>query len=40
MITKIGSLFAGNVDLPEIGFAGTPANERWLPDKDLASVFD
>ena len=31
MITKIGSLFAGNVDLPEIGFAGTPANERWLP---------
>lgn len=40
MITKIGSLFAGNVDLADIGFAGTPANDRWLTDQDLASVFD
>ena len=40
MITKIGSLFAGNVDLTDIGFAGTPANDRWLTDHDLASVFD
>jgi len=40
MITKIGSLFAGNVDLTDIGFAGTPANDRWLTDHHLASVFD
>ena len=30
MITKFGSLFAGNVDLDQIGLEGTPANERWL----------
>ncbi|MDA0733230.1 MAG: LLM class flavin-dependent oxidoreductase [Chloroflexi bacterium] len=40
MITKIGSLFAGNVDLDNIGLEGTPANDRWLPDEQLASVFD
>ena len=40
MITKIGSLFAGNVDLDDIGLAGTPANDRWLPDDQLASVFE
>ena len=40
MITKIGSLFAGNVDLDNIGLEGTPANDRWLPDDQLASVFD
>ncbi|MBC8279385.1 MAG: LLM class flavin-dependent oxidoreductase [Chloroflexi bacterium] len=40
MITKIGSLFAGNVDLDNIGLEGTPANDRWLSDEQLASVFD
>lgn len=40
MITKFGSLFAGNVDLDNIGLEGTPANERWLSDDHLASVFD
>jgi len=40
MITKIGSLFAGNVDLDNTGLEGTPANDRWLPDEQLASVFD
>jgi alkanesulfonate monooxygenase SsuD/methylene tetrahydromethanopterin reductase-like flavin-dependent oxidoreductase (luciferase family) len=40
MITKFGSLFAGNVDLDNIGLEGTPANERWLSDEHLASVFD
>jgi alkanesulfonate monooxygenase SsuD/methylene tetrahydromethanopterin reductase-like flavin-dependent oxidoreductase (luciferase family) len=40
MITKFGSLFAGNVDLDDIGLEETPANERWLSDDHLASVFD
>ena len=40
MITKFGSLFAGHVDLDNIGLDGTPVNERWLPDNQLAGVFD
>ena len=40
MITKFGSLFAGHVDLENIGLDGTPVNERWLPDEELAGVFD
>jgi alkanesulfonate monooxygenase SsuD/methylene tetrahydromethanopterin reductase-like flavin-dependent oxidoreductase (luciferase family) len=40
MITKFGSLFAGNVDLDQIGLEGTPANDRWLSNAHLATVFD
>ena len=40
MITKFGSLFAGHVDLDNLGLEGTPVNDRWLPDEQLASVFD
>ena len=39
MINKFGVLYAGCVDMDDIGYAGTPANERWLPDDQLASVF-
>src|SRR5919198_3558703 len=39
MITKFGSLFAGHVDLDDLGFDGTPANDRWLADDYLATVF-
>ena len=39
MITKFGSLFAGNVDLDNIGLEGTPANDRWLSDEHLATGF-
>ena len=39
MITKFGSLYAGHVDLEDIGFDATPVNDRWLSDKRLASVF-
>jgi alkanesulfonate monooxygenase SsuD/methylene tetrahydromethanopterin reductase-like flavin-dependent oxidoreductase (luciferase family) len=39
MITKFGSLYAGHVDLDNIGFDGTPVNDRWLSDEHLASVF-
>ena len=40
MITRFSSLFAGNVDLDDIGLEGTAANDRWLPDQRLAAVFD
>ena len=40
MITKFGSLFAGHVDFEDIGLDATPANDRWLSDDHLASVFD
>src|ERR1700752_2649096 len=39
MIRKFGSLFAGHVDLDNEGLEGTPANDRWLTDEHLASVF-
>ena len=39
MITRFGSLFAGHVDLDNEGFDGTPANDRWLSDEYLATVF-
>ena len=39
MITKFGSLFAGHVDLDHEGLEGTAANDRWLSDEQLASVF-
>ncbi len=40
MITKFGSLYAGHVDLDNLGFDGTPVNDRWLSDEHLATVFD
>jgi alkanesulfonate monooxygenase SsuD/methylene tetrahydromethanopterin reductase-like flavin-dependent oxidoreductase (luciferase family) len=40
MITRFGSLYAGHVDLDNIGLDGTPVNERWLSDEHLATVFD
>jgi alkanesulfonate monooxygenase SsuD/methylene tetrahydromethanopterin reductase-like flavin-dependent oxidoreductase (luciferase family) len=40
MITRFGSLFAGHVDLDQIGLDGVPVNDRWLSDERLAGVFD
>jgi|TARA_B110000263_G_scaffold245589_1_gene255382 alkanesulfonate monooxygenase SsuD/methylene tetrahydromethanopterin reductase-like flavin-dependent oxidoreductase (luciferase family) len=39
MITKFGSLYAGHVDLDDIGYDATPVNDRWISDEKLASVF-
>jgi len=39
MITRFGSLYAGHVDLEDIGFDATPVNDRWISDETLASVF-
>jgi alkanesulfonate monooxygenase SsuD/methylene tetrahydromethanopterin reductase-like flavin-dependent oxidoreductase (luciferase family) len=40
MITKFGTLFAGHVDLDDMGFDATPANDRFLSNEKLATVFD
>ncbi len=40
MITKFDSLFAGHVDMDNVGYAGTPVNERSFSDDHLATVFD
>ena len=39
MITRFGSLYAGHVDLEDIGFDATPVNDRRISDETLASVF-
>src|SRR6266403_277329 len=40
MITKFDSLFAGHVDMDNVGYGGTPVNERRLPDEHLTTVFE
>jgi alkanesulfonate monooxygenase SsuD/methylene tetrahydromethanopterin reductase-like flavin-dependent oxidoreductase (luciferase family) len=40
MITRFSSLYAGHVDLGDLGQAATPANERRYSNEQLASVFD
>ena len=38
MIEKFSILYAGHVNVDNLGYAGTPANERFLSDEDLASA--
>ncbi|MCY3542967.1 MAG: LLM class flavin-dependent oxidoreductase [Chloroflexi bacterium] len=40
MINKFGSLFAGHIDLDDMGFDATPANDRFYSNERLATVFD
>ena len=40
MITAFDSLYAGHVDMEEVGYGGTPVNDRWFSDDHLASAFD
>src|ERR1700686_4654873 len=40
MITKFDSLFAGHVDMDNVGYGGVPVNERRFPNEHLATVFD
>jgi alkanesulfonate monooxygenase SsuD/methylene tetrahydromethanopterin reductase-like flavin-dependent oxidoreductase (luciferase family) len=40
MITKFSTVYAGHVDLPDMGQMATPANERRYSNEQLASVFD
>ena len=39
MITRFGSLYAGHVDLDDVGYDATPVNDRRLSDEKLTSVF-
>src|SRR4051794_27105849 len=39
-ITKFDSLFAGHVDMDNVGYGGVPVNDRRLPDEQLTTVFD
>ena len=40
MIKRIGSLFAGHIDLGDMGQDATPANDRRYTNQQLATVFD
>ena len=40
MITKFDSLFAGHVDMENVGYGGTPVNDRSYSDEHLATAFD
>jgi len=40
MITKFSTVYAGHVDLGDMGQTATPANERRYANEHLASVFD
>ena len=39
-ITKFDALYAGYVDLDDVGWGGMPVNDRHFPDERLASVLD
>jgi alkanesulfonate monooxygenase SsuD/methylene tetrahydromethanopterin reductase-like flavin-dependent oxidoreductase (luciferase family) len=40
MITRFSNVYAGHVDLPDMGQNATPANERRYDNAHLASVFE
>jgi alkanesulfonate monooxygenase SsuD/methylene tetrahydromethanopterin reductase-like flavin-dependent oxidoreductase (luciferase family) len=40
MITKFDSLFAGHVDMDDVGYAGAAVNDRRFPNEHLVTVFD
>ena len=40
MIRKFDSLYAGTVDMDNLGYGGTPVNDRDYPDEYLATAFD
>ena len=39
MITKFDSLFAGHVDMDNVGYAGTPVNDRLFPNEHLVTAY-
>ncbi len=40
MIRYFDSLYAGHVDMDDVGYAGTPVNARRFPNQHLASAFE
>ena len=39
MITTFDSSYAGHIDMENVGYGGTPVNDRWFSNKQLATVF-
>ena len=40
MITKFDSLYAGHVDMENVGYGGVAVNDRHFPNEHLVTVFD
>ena len=40
MITKFDSLFAGHIDMDNVGYAGTAVNDRRFSNERLVTVFE
>jgi alkanesulfonate monooxygenase SsuD/methylene tetrahydromethanopterin reductase-like flavin-dependent oxidoreductase (luciferase family) len=40
MITKFDSLYAGHIDMDNVGYAGTAVNDRRFANEHLVTVFD
>ncbi|MDE0207796.1 MAG: LLM class flavin-dependent oxidoreductase, partial [Candidatus Tectomicrobia bacterium] len=40
MITKFDSLYAGHVDMDDVGYGGTAVNDRRFSNEYLVSTFD
>src|SRR4029453_15317521 len=40
MITKFDSLFAGHIDMDNVGYGGIAVNDRRFPNEHLVTVFD
>ena len=40
MITKFDTLYAGHVDMDDVGYAGTPVNDRNFSNGHLATAYD
>ena len=40
MITKFDSLFAGHIDMDNVGYSGVAVNDRLFGNDSLSGVFD
>ena len=40
MITKFDSLYAGHVDMENVGYDGIAINDRWFPNEHLMTAYD
>ena len=40
MITKFDSLFAGHVDMENVGYGGVAVNDRYFPNEHLVTAYD
>ena len=40
MITKFDTLYAGHVDMTDVGYGGTAVNDRVFPNEHLVTAYD